>query len=260
MVAGLVEATTAPATDATRLALERPLLVVQHDPDKPLGRIAQALVALGAQLDVRSAADELPDPAGYAGLIVLPGLADPVDDDPPIRRARRTIEQALSAELPVLGLCLGGQLLAQVLGGGAYRSRSELGFREVWTTAEAGGDPLLGGAPDRFQAFHAHAYAFTAPAGASVLLENEVCVQACRLGEAWAFQCHPEVTPEWVRGLAAGIRGDGGPLLPGTAAFFRENRIDADALERDLAAAEHVSGRVAASIAHGFAERCAAAG
>ena len=236
----------------------RPILAVQHDVDKPLGRIADGFAALGVPLDVRPATEELPEPSSYGGLVVLPGLADPVDDDPPIRRARDAIDQALGAGLPVLGLCLGGQLLAQALGGDVYRCEPELGFGEISATAAAAGDPLLGGAPDRFAVFHAHAFAFRPPPEATVLLENRVCVQACRVGEAWAFQCHPEVTREWVAAVASGIRGGDGPVAAATAGFFRANGIDPDRLEDDAARADATLARVAESIAAGFAARCTA--
>ncbi|MDX6540359.1 MAG: hypothetical protein QOI71_1969, partial [Gaiellales bacterium] len=88
------------------------LLVVQNDWDKPLGRIADALLAEDIELDVRMSHAELPDAAAYHGLVTLPGLANPEDDDPAVRRVREATENALTAGLPVLGICLGGQLLA----------------------------------------------------------------------------------------------------------------------------------------------------
>jgi GMP synthase (glutamine-hydrolysing) len=236
-----------------------PILVVQNDPDKPLGRIADALAALGVPLDIRPATSDLPEVDGYGGLVVLPGLADPVDHDPPVDRARRVIEQALAAGVPVLGLCLGGQLLVQAIGGAVYRCEAELGFHEVATTAAAAADPLLARAPERFDVFHAHAFAFRPPAGAVVLLENAVCVQACRLGEAWAFQCHPEVTPAWVARLASGIRGNGAGVNSATAGFFRSHAIDPDQLEQDAAEADEALQQLAAGIARGFVTRCSSA-
>jgi GMP synthase (glutamine-hydrolysing) len=248
------------------------LLVVQNDPDKSLGRLADGLASAGARLDVRFASGPLPDVAEYDGLIVLPGLADPVDDTAAIRRARDTIERALGAGLPILGLCLGGQLLVQALGS-VHRCLPELGFGDVVALPEAAGDPLLAGAPGQFSIFHAHVFAFSPPPGAEVLLANDMCVQACRHGEAWAFQCHPEISGDWVTALAAGLRGrdgrddrdgrdgrddrdgrDGG-LLAATTGFFQSNGVTAEKLERDAAAAEPAMGAVADGIATGFAGR-----
>jgi GMP synthase-like glutamine amidotransferase len=228
------------------------LLVVQNDWDKSLGRIAEVLVAEGVELDVRMSSEDLPHPAAYDGLVTLPGLADPEDEDAPIRRVRLVTERALEAELPVLGICLGGQLLVQALGGETYRSREELGFHDVRATPAAAGDPLLADMPRRFPVFHAHAYAFRPPAGAVTLLENDVCVQACRLGDAWAFQCHPEPTLAWVTALARGIDGTVEGIDPRTVGFFRSNGIEPEALEAGARNAAVTAGVLACSIATGF--------
>jgi GMP synthase-like glutamine amidotransferase len=231
----------------------RSLLVVQNDSDKPLGRLLDGLARAGVELDVRSPADALPAVRRYAGLIVLPGLADPVDRTVAVDRVRGSIDDALQAELPVLGICLGGQLLVEALGGSVYPSRPETGFREVAAATAASSDPLLEGVPQRFLIFHAHAYAFRPPADAEILLTNEVCVQACRTGQTWAFQCHPETSPEWVQALAAGLRGRNGGLPPATVNFFACNGVAADQLERDAASAGSTLSSIAAGIASGFA-------
>jgi len=233
------------------------ILVVQNDADKGLGRLEPGLLDAGAELDVRMADDELPAMDAYDGLIVLPGLADPVDDVPPVHRARAAIERAVELGRPVLGLCLGGQLLAQVLGGEVGPSTVEQGYHEVRTTAAAADDPLLGGAPPAYPSFHAHAFGFTAPPGSTVLLENEVGVQAARVGDCWAFQCHPETPVAWADALAEGIRGrtpEG--MLAATPVFFARHGVDPDALERDARAADATAQAIADGIATGFAGVC----
>lgn len=239
---------------------ERPvrILVVQNDIDKGAGRIGDALMAAGAELDVRMADDELPSVAGYDGLVVLPGLNDPVDDLPPVHRARAAIVEALDLDRPVLGLCLGGQLLAQALGGEAYACDVEQGYHDVRSTPAAQDDPLLAGAPAAYPSFHAHAWAFTPPPGAVVLLENDVSVQAVRCGErAWAFQCHPEAPIAWVDALARAIRDPGdGELLPQTGDFFARHGVDPDRLEADARAADASAAAIAAGIGRGFVDAC----
>lgn len=234
------------------------LLVVQNDPDKSLGLIAQGLEPIGVGLDVHWSSGELPAVTDYDGIVVLPGLADAVDDDPAVHRARAALSDALSVGTPILGLCLGGQLLIQALGGTVYRCPGELGYGEVRTTRAAATDPLLADVPRRFTAFHAHVYAFDPPSGAIVLAENDVCVQACRVGEAWAIQCHPEVGPEWVAALADAMRGREAAVMPRTAAFFRANGVDPDTLQRDGAAAAPAARQLANGLARGFAARVSA--
>ena len=94
---------------------------------------------------------------------------------------------------------------------------------------------------------------FEAPAGADVLLTNDAYTQACRKDEAWAFQCHPEISREWVARLAAGLRGEDGGLPAGTTDFFARNRVSPERLERDAQLAHGAVSRIAAGIARGFA-------
>ena len=233
------------------------LLVIQNDPDKSLGRLAHGLQSAGARLDVRSPTAELPDVREYDGLIVLPGLANPVDDTVEIRRARDGIEGALEAGLPILGLCSAVSCWLRRSAAPSTAAGRQLGFGDVEALPAAADDPLLVGAPSRFPIFHAHTFAFSPPSGAEVLLVNDVCVQACRHGEAWAFQCHPEIAGDWVAALAAGLRGRDGQLLPATTGFFHSNGVNPEQLEHDAAAAEPAMQALADGIAGGFAGRLA---
>jgi GMP synthase-like glutamine amidotransferase len=235
------------------------ILVIQHDPDKSLGRVADALLAEGAELDVRFPDHELPGVAGYDGIVVLPGLADPDDDVESLHRTRALLADAIARELPVLGICLGGQLVAQALGASTYRCASELGFHDVETTAAAASDALLAAAPPVFSTFHAHRFAFTLPEGAVPLLRNDVCTQAFRQGDrTWALQFHPESTIGWVDDLARTMRGEPGGVPENTARFFRSNGVDPEALERDARAAADTAHALATGIAVGFVRRCRA--
>jgi GMP synthase (glutamine-hydrolysing) len=229
------------------------LLVIQSDPDKALGRLADPLMDAGVEVDMRSPEQELPVTADYDGLIVLPGLANPVDETEAIRRSRGAIQGGLEAGIPVLGLCLGAELLIEELGGTAYACPPELAFREVFASRSASDDPLLCAAPERFSIFHAHTFAFEPPSDAEILLSNDVCVQACRQGQTWAIQCHPEATRAWVSALAGGMRGENAGLLPATADFFKQNGVDPDQLERDADMAEPTLSAIGEQIAKGFA-------
>ncbi len=235
------------------------ILVIGFDIDKGLGRLALPLDSAGVRTDVRLADAELPDPTSYDGLIALPGLADPVDETPPVHRARAAIAAAIDARLPVLGLCLGGQLVAEACGGSAYRCVPERGFQVVEATPAAAGDPLLSALPERLAIFQAHGFAFEPPAGATILARNDTCVQAMRHGDrTWAIQCHPEPTLAWVIALAAGIadpsRVAGVPAR--TAAFFREAGVDPDELTVAARQADRATEAVAQQMAAGFAGVC----
>ena len=233
------------------------ILVIQNDVDKGLGRIGDGFYGTGVELDTHMAFNEVPSVVGYDGLIVLPGLADPIDDDPAVHRARGVIEEALTHELPVLGVCLGGQLLAQALGGDVYKCDNELAYHDVRTLPAAQTDPLLRGVPETYSSFHAHAFAFTAPPDSTVLIETDVSIQALRHGNTWAFQCHPETPVFFADALARAIRGDfDGTVLPETADFFARNGVDPDRLERDTRLADASATAVGHAIGTGFAAVC----
>src|SRR5262249_10941316 len=108
----------------------------------------------------------------------------------------RLLRQLIDAGTPLLGLCLGAQLVAQAAGAAARRaSRPEIGWHPVELTAEGRRDPLLAPIPPGFEAFQWHSYEFPLPPGAIALAESDVCLQAARLGDrAWALQFHPEVS------------------------------------------------------------------
>jgi GMP synthase-like glutamine amidotransferase len=116
------------------------------------------------------------------------------------------MRRAVDADVPVLGLCFGGQMLARVLGGDVFRSDvSEIGWLEVRSN-----DPALVPEGPWFQW---HFDAFTLPPGATLIAESDVCPQAFVAGRSLGLQFHPEVTPEimddWVRVYSHELDADG---------------------------------------------------
>jgi len=106
------------------------------------------------------------------------------------------LRELLSREVPLLGLCLGGQLVAEAAGAEPRpAARPEIGWHRVEVTPEGAEDPLLGPLAPSFEAFQWHSYEFPLPPGAVPLARSEVCLQGARVGErAWALQFHPEVS------------------------------------------------------------------
>lgn len=176
-------------------------LAIVHQRDAGPGVFAEAIREAGGTLDEWTLAErpEPPaDPLGYDAVLVLGGAMN-VDEGERhgwIAEEEALLRELLEREVPLLGLCLGGQLVAQAAGAKPARAvRPEIGWGRVEVTAAGGGDPLLGPLAPAFEAFQWHSYEFPLPPGAVALARSEVCLQAARLGErAWALQFHPEVS------------------------------------------------------------------
>jgi GMP synthase (glutamine-hydrolysing) len=137
---------------------------------------------------------------GFQAIISCGGSVNPDQDEehPWLRTEVGLLRDAVKARVPVMGLCLGAQLLTQAIGGSVYRCQpAEVGWYEVESTPDALRDPVMSALPDRFRALQWHYYACELPTSAAVLATNPVCVQAFRAGPAaWGTQFHIETTRE----------------------------------------------------------------
>lgn len=185
-------------------------LVVQNTPGGGLGRWEGWLREGGLEPDVVAAygGAELPKTlADHRALVVLGGGYLPDEDDraPWLARTRALVAEAVGRGVPVFGICLGGQMLAQVAGGSVQGSYGtpEFGSTALRLRDEAADDPLFGGLPAAPTAIENHKDAITAlPPGARWLAQSEACpYQAFRLAgaPAWGVQFHPETTAERIR-------------------------------------------------------------
>jgi GMP synthase (glutamine-hydrolysing) len=182
----------------------RRLLVVQNDPGGGARRVGEWLTEAGLSLDVHLGPQlTLPDRLDHDAVVVLGGGFLPDDDvrRPWLPATRALVRQALDETVPVLGICLGGQLLAHV-GGGVVEGdvgAPEAGSTPIDIRSEAADDPLFHGFPAVVPAMEHHVDAITTlPPGAVWLASTGKCpYQAFRLGDnAWGLQFHPEVRPD----------------------------------------------------------------
>jgi GMP synthase (glutamine-hydrolysing) len=182
------------------------ILVIQHDPDKGLGLFAPPLAAAAFELDVVFAGHGELELGRHSAVVALPGVANPVDETPAVSSTRDVLRDALRQQVPVLGICLGAELLAEAAGGSTHACKPEWGYREVSLLPAAGQDALLGDLPAQFATFQAHNYGFDLPPGAVALAGSSDAVQAFRVGEnAWGVQFHPEPTLEMLDGWTAAL-------------------------------------------------------
>ena len=201
------------------------ILFIQNDASVPAGFFGERLSAwrLPYRIWHPYAGETAPDPAGVAGAIVLGGTmaVDETGRFPFLREVKGMLAGLLEAEIPQLGICLGGQLLAELLGGRVHRLRNgEHGCCRVRLTAAGVGDPLFAGLPEAFPVFQWHEDSFDVPQRAISLASSEACAgQAMRCGRAWGLQFHPEVNDGIVEVWRSRIGAD-----PEVSASFRRRQ------------------------------------
>lgn len=185
----------------------RHYLVLRHVEVEPLGLIETAIERRGATFAYVDIWDDdpVPEDLGRAhGLIVLGGPMSAYEAAayPFLRQETRLIAAAVQDGRPVLGICLGAQLLAGALGAAVYPGRSgqEIGWDEIDRTASTDHDPLFDGAPSPLRVMHWHGDTFDLPPGAELLWTGRrYRHQAFRLGaKAYGLQFHLELTPELI--------------------------------------------------------------
>ena len=183
--------------------------VIQHHPVENLGTIAEALEGAALAWQYVRIFDGHPIPAemkGAGGLILMGGPQSVYDesDFPTLKAELNLIESALKENRPILGVCLGSQLLAAALGAKVYKgARREIGWHPVKLSADAGSDRLLAGVPDEFTAFHWHGDIFDLPRDAVALASSEITpTQAFRYGDkVYGVLCHLEVNETSVNAM-----------------------------------------------------------
>lgn len=177
------------------------VLVFQHVASEPLGTLDPMLRRRGHRIryvNFHRDPDAQPDISRYQGLIVLGGpmMPDQQDRYPHLKTEMQCIEGALARNIPVLGICLGSQLLAHTLGAATRPAREwEIGWYDIAPTAAAAHDPVLSHLARPRPIFQWHGYTFDLPEGARLLARSKRCEnQAFRYGEqAYGFQFHLEL-------------------------------------------------------------------
>jgi GMP synthase-like glutamine amidotransferase len=220
-------------------------LVLQHEEPTPPGHVTEWLGGHGAEMDVfRIDLDEpKADPEDYDLIVSLGSEFAAYDDSHRfVTTEAELMRRAVDANVPILGLCFGGQMLARVLGGEVYRgSEAEIGWLPVRTR-----DPDLVPEGPWFQW---HFDVITAPPDATVLAETDLGTQAFVAGRSLGLQFHPEVTPEimdeWVRAYRHELDAEG---------------IDPDALLEETNRRASESKRTSWRLLEGYLDRVAGLG
>lgn len=202
----------------------RRVLVVQHVAAEPLGTLDALLRQRKIRLRFHNASrepDREPDLAGADAVIVLggPQNLDEQHKHPHLKLELQMLAKALQQGTPVLGICLGAQLLAHALGAPVGRNRArELGWAEVRLTQAGAEDPALSALGPRNPMFHWHGDTFALPQGCERLAGSELCENQAFAaeGRCYGLQFHAEVDAaliaRWVQVYAHEWQGEDGTL------------------------------------------------
>lgn len=210
-----------------KVAVVKRVVVFRHVPAEGLGIIAECLDAAGLSWGYADLPGGTPAPPldSASALIFMGGPMSANDGLPYIRREIQLIETGMGQNKPVLGICLGAQLIAKALGARVYRNPvKEIGWYPVSWTDEAHRDPLFSGLTQPEAVFHWHGETFDLPPGAVWLAASEACRnQAFRFGtNVYGLQFHLEVTPQMI---AEWCVADSSGELPAIDPHYNEARL-----------------------------------
>lgn len=177
------------------------ILVIQNSVRDPIGILGDHLTCHGAELTTWLPEQQPNLPAGtFSGLIILGGHMNAHEDDkyPHLKQVVDLIHQFHAKNKPIMGVCLGAQLVARAFGSQVSpHSRPELGFSPLEVVVESATEPWLQNCPKNLHIMQWHFDTFELPEQATLLMTNDICKhQAYRIGtNIYGFQFHLEVTP-----------------------------------------------------------------
>jgi GMP synthase-like glutamine amidotransferase len=178
------------------------ILIFRHAPFEDIGTIRDILAPRATLefADLYLDTQSVPDPVAYDRLIFMGGPMSVNDDLPFVQAELEILHRAAERRQPVLGICLGAQLIAKALGARVTRNPvKEIGWHPLHLTRAASQNPLFSRLHTPLEIFQWHSETFELPSGATLLATSELCRnQAFQIENFHGLQFHPEMTPEMI--------------------------------------------------------------
>jgi GMP synthase (glutamine-hydrolysing) len=178
------------------------ILSVQNFPCETLGLLEQMFEHDGYDIEkVNIQDDPVPtSPLGYDAIVILGGPMAVYDNFPYLQKEQELIRNAMRNDTPVLGVCLGSQLIAQAAGGRVYKAKKkEIGWHDVYLTPASSNDIFRGFTDKMIRVFQWHGDTYDLPANAKILAYSDLYAQAFRIESAVGIQFHFEVDEHLIR-------------------------------------------------------------
>lgn len=176
--------------------MQQKILSVQNIACETLGTLEQMFKQDGFEIEkVNAQSDPIPASSkGYGAIIILGGPMAVYDNLPYLQREQELIKDAMKNDTPVLGVCLGSQLVAQAAGGRVYKGKQkEIGWSSVYVTPASSNDIFRGVTDKTIRVFQWHGDTYDLPSNAKMLAYSDLYPQAFRIGSAVGIQFHLEV-------------------------------------------------------------------
>jgi len=189
--------------------LKNVILSIQNTEIETLGNLRELFESDGLEIETKHVKrDSIPQEVDrYAAIVILGGYMSVYQNLPHLEDQQKLIRNANHHQVPLLGICLGSQLIAQALGGRVYKGqRKEIGWFEVKVNNEGRNDIFKGIANERIKVFQWHGDTYELPKSAILLAFSNLYPQAFKVDNSIGILFHLEVTPEmisnWTRNYA----------------------------------------------------------
>ena len=208
--------------------MQQKILIFRHSPDCPAGTTTQFFSQTKIPYDIHywHESDEVRDLHSYSGLVILGGPQN-VDEEhryPWLKTEKQLIKNFLELNRPVLGICLGAQLIAEILGADVRRhTHTEAGWKSIQLMPEA--SALIPTGIKELSVFQWHAYRFLTPAGTKKFATNEITADQGYVyrDNVVCVQFHPESDQQWIEECSQDPTYPQGPFVDDAATLVENN-------------------------------------